>query len=661
MPAPALRPAILALVLCAGCPSDPGPEPEVPCVALGGAPGLVDGSLTNPFPSWHVTGPVDGSCAVRVPEEVLPVGTDGDPLPSSRFDVRAGFSPGQTSYWRPGVAVDSASLPGWSEPDGGLAPTASVQMWDLDRGVRLPAFAEVDSFADQAEDQRAVLVRPLAPLPFGARVAVVVTDRVRTQAGEPMPASDAFAAVRDGELDSTDPVAVHYDDLLGRLEALGVPRGSVALTWDFPVGHKESIVAPLTTVLTQMREELPADPDFQPDVVIDALLDRDLGDTPSLGLWRELRGSMRLTHYLWSDEPDAEDAQHDAGAFRIGPDGRPEPRGLDDAFFIAVVPDSVRGAAPGTVPVVVFGHGIFSAPQAYMTSPNDVNGTIELLNRLGAIGIGGEWRGLTERDRPDAIRVAVNLGRFPLLTDKLVQGVSNQAALPRLMRTRFRDHEAFLDADGLSMIDPDRLYYFGISLGGIEGLTLLANSEEVSHGVLHVPGSTWSTMLERSTNWNAFEPFVIDHVPAPWDRQLLYAASQLLWDAVDPVSHSQELQGKSLLMQVSVGDEQVPNFTAELLARGARIPLVTPAVSDVPGLERVTTPQGPDARGYMQFDPQKGLPPEGNRPATTASEAHTSIRRTDEVMTQIEAFFADGSEGTIVHPCGGAPCVLDVE
>jgi len=651
----------LLCVLC-GCPSEPPLLPSSPCIALGGASGLVDGSLVNPFPSWHVTAETDGGCRVRIPDGALPVGTDSDPIPVRRFDVRDGFSAGQTSYWRPGVAVDGATLPRWDGESGGLGPDDSVQMWDLDTGLRLPAFAEVDAYPGQADAQRAVLVRPLAPLPFGARVAVVVTDRARSQGGDPIPRAPAFAAMLETEPVSLEQaVALHYHALLARLADLGVPTDSVVHAWDFPVGSQASIALPLDHVLAGMREELPADPSFDPPVVIDAFLDRDSGDTPSVGLWRELRGSVQLTHYLWADEPDATDEDHDAGAFRLDEQGRPIARGLDEAFFIAVVPDSVRDAAPGTVPVVVFGHGIFAAPQDYLTSPNDVNSTIELLNRLGAIGIGGEWRGLTERDRPDAIRVAVNLGKFPLLTDKLVQGVSNQVALPRLLRTQFVDQPAFLDGSGDSLIDTSRVYYFGISLGGIEGLTLLATSELVEHAVLHVPGSTWSTMLERSTNWNAFEPFVIDHVDAPWDRQLLYTVSQLLWDAVDPVTHYRGLVDKSLLMQVSVGDEQVPNFTAESLARGAQVPLVSPAVHRVAGLDELTAPTGPDSRGYMQFDSQRGLPPEGNRPAAIASEAHTFIRGTDEVMRQVETFFTAGSEGTIEHPCGGSPCVFDSE
>ncbi|MCO4773213.1 MAG: hypothetical protein KDA24_24480 [Deltaproteobacteria bacterium] len=654
-----MRSALL-LVLAATLVACPTPSIETlpPCEAVGGTAGLVDGTPVNPFPSFHVTASTPEGCAVRIPEDALPVGIDSNPIPVARLDVRDGFSAGQTSFWRPGVAIDPATLPRWDDPGGGLQPDASVQMWDLDAGVRLPAFAEVDAYPAQADADRAVLVRPLAPLPFGARVAVVVRDGVRSPEGEAVAPVAAFSAILSGAADSD--VQRHYADLLSRLEGLGQDPAHVVLAWDFPVGTRANITAPLDVVIDTMRAELPAEPSFAPAVSIDAFLDRDTGGAPASGLWRELRGSVQLTHFLFAEDDDATDDQHDAGVFRLDAAGLPTPRALDEAFFLAVVPESVRDAAPGTVPVVVFGHGIFSSPQDYLAAPNDPNATVELLDRLGAIGIGGEWRGLTERDRPDAIRVAVDLGRFPLLTDKMVQGVSNQMAMPRLMRTQFRDHEAFLHEGGESLVDPSRMYYFGISLGGIEGLTLLANTEQLDHAVLHVPGSTWSTMLERSTNWNAFEPFVIDHVFEASDRQLLYTVSQLLWDPVDPVNHYPGLAGKSALMQVSVGDEQVPNFTAELLARGAGIPQVVPAVTTVPGLTPAEAPLGPDASGYMQFDPQKGLPPFENRPAEGSTDAHTSIRKTDEVMSQVQAFFTAGAEGTIEHPCGGAPCVLDV-
>ena len=656
-------PILLFAVLLA-CPTEPPPTPDPGPCSIGGAAGLVDGSVINPFPSAHVTGASDSAtgCRVAIPPGALPVGGDSDPIDVARFDRRDGFSPGQTSWWQPMVAIDPETLPSWQDPAESLASGAGVQLWDLDAGARLPGFAEVDAYPAQGEQQRAVLIRPLKAFPLGVRVAIVVTNAVRTPDGASVPATPAFAALRDGgEAGVSDGVRAHYDALLTRLEELGVSRADLVMAWDFPIGTAASITRPLDHLLDAMRAEVPLDPTFEPTLVVDAVLDADVGAPPAAGLWRELRAAAQLTHYLWDEDDGASDDEHDSGVFRLDAEGLPIARGLDDAFLIAAVPDSVRSAAAGTVPVVVFGHGIFSAPQDYITHATDQNSSIELLNRIGAIGIGSEWRGLTERDRPDAVRVAVNLGRFPLLTDKMIQGVSNMAAVARLTQTAFIDHAVFQAGGGGSLIDPSRILYFGISLGGIEGTTLLSLSEVLQTGVVHVPGSIWSTMLERSTHWNTFETFVFENLDLPWERQLIYAASQLYWDPVDPIVHAVNLGDRNVLMQISVGDEQVPNFTAEALARTAGLSQVPPGVSAVYGLGEGVVPSPPGSSGYMQFDSQLGRPPVVNRPATSNYGAHTAIRHTDEVMTQVQAYFEAGAEGTIVDVCDGGPCLLDVD
>lgn len=656
---------LVLLSLLLACPSGPPAEPVDlgPC-AIAGEPGLVDGSVVNPFPSAHVAAAAETAtaCRVAIPEGALPVGVDSDPMDVARFARRDGFSPGQTSWWWPQVPIDASTLPGWQDQTASLAADASVQLWDLDTGQRLLGFAETDAYPEQGEQQRAVLVRPLEALPLGTRVAVVVTDGVRGQDGAPLTPPPAFAAILAGDTSGvSEAVTSHYHFLLERLGELGVDRERLVLAWDFPVGTAATITRELDHLVDAMREEVPLDPAHDPGLVVNALLDADAGDFPAAGLWRELRAEVPITHYLWDEDDGATDEQHDAGVFRLDGDGLPIARADDELFLIAAVPDSVRGAAPGSVPVVVFGHGIFSAPQDYISDSQDSNSTIDLLNRLGAIGIGTEWRGLTERDRPDAVRVAVNLGRFPLITDKMMQGVSNTAALVRLTQTTFSDHATFAAAGGGSLIDRDRILYMGISLGGIEGATLLSFSEVLDTGVLHVPGSTWSTMLERSTHWNTFETFVFEAVDLPWERQLLYAASQLYWDPVDPIVHAPNLADRNVLMQIASGDEQVPNFTAAALARSIGLPQVLPAVDPLAGFEGLDLPSPPSSSGYIQFDPQLGRPPVINRPASSFYGAHTAIRHTDEVMEQIVAYFAAGSEGTIIDVCDGAPCLLDVE
>jgi hypothetical protein len=319
----------------------------------------------------------------------------------------------------------------------------------------------------------------------------------------------------------------------------------------------------------------------------------------------------------------------------------------------------VHEAPAGTVPVVVFGHGIFASPHSYLGKDDDPESVLALADRLGAIMIGTKWRGLTTDDMPAGIEVANDFGKFSLITDKLMQGVGNTAGLAQLLHTRFVDVPFLQSLDGNgSLVDPDRIYYMGISLGGIEGATLMANTDALDHAVLHVPGAVWSTMLERSSNWTLFEGYMSYGVPDPANRQLLYAVSQLMWDPVDPITHAHDLQDRSLLWQQSLGDEQVPNMTLDALIRTVGVPLLEPSVEPVHGVEGAAGPLGPGGAALMQFDPSLGRPSDENRPAEVTG-AHKYIRHTDEVHAQIEAFFAAGDEGTVIHPCGGEPCVFD--
>lgn len=639
---------LLPLTACPVAVEDPGP------CALARAPGLVDGRVTNPFPSNHLVGEVDGGCRLALESTDMPVG-DGSPLPVEAINHRDGFSPGGTLLLDPGAALDASALPSQGDPAGSLADDAVIRLWDLESGERLPYFAELDAWPQQPDAERVLMVRPLRGMGFGRRIAVTVGALPLLDGGS-WAAPPLFASIRDGEADLVEPVAAHYELLLQRLEELGVDRASLAFAWDFPTATEASIRRPLDAVLDVMREAVPLDPAHSPIVTVSEAIDSDDGDSLPPGLWREVRGEVTLPRFLWPETPGDE---ADVGVFSLDGEGRPLRNGDAEVFFTLVVPESLHDAPAGSAPLLVFGHGIFSNPQSYLTSGDDEHGLVALCNRLGAVCMGSLWRGLTTIDVTDALRVASNLGRFPLITDKMVQGVADQMAIPRLASTAFVQ-EGFVQATGGgSLIDPDRVLYYGISLGGIEGATLLANSEVVRAGALHVPGAQWATMLERSWHWTSFETVMAEHVPRPADRQLAYAMSQLLWDPVDPINHVHRLGDKPALWQLSLGDEQVPNFTAETLARTLDIPLAGPAVQPVFGLTEAQTPLPPGSQAIFQFDSTYPRAPEVNRPAPE-SGAHTAIRAMPEVLDQLEAFFAPGQEGTIIGPCGG-PCVLPPE
>jgi len=628
---------------------------------IAGEAGLLNANSANPFPSAHLLTESENSrtgCRVQIQQETIPVGTSGT-LDLVRFNRRDGFSPAGSLWAQVGEALDGSSLPPLADPQQSLAADASVQLWNLDTGERIPLFAELDAFEPQADADRSLLIRPLEAMGFETHVAVVLTDSLRRADGSAWRGPADFLAMRDGTLPEGRSTAAlsHYFHLVRTLGEYGLEKDRIQFAWDFVTSSEDNLRAPLDRVIDSMRAELPAEPEHSPETNISLSQDIDSGDVLVDGLWRQVRGSVELTHFLWADDPDEADPnEHDQGMFLFDNEDLPRPRGADSAYFVVIVPESLREAAPGSAPVIVFGHGLFGAPQDYLTSSGDPSGVIALCNSMKAICIGGEWRGLTERDRSDAVRAATDLSRFPLLTDKLIQGVSNQLSLSRLLHTDFAQQPFLQAAEGGSLVDPARSYYYGISLGGIAGGVFLANSEIVDTAVLHVPGAQWSVMLERSSNWTPLEVFLTGTVTVPWERQLLYAALQLLWDPIDPLNHLSGLSQKNGLWQIAIGDEQVPNFCAETLARSLQLPLIAPEVNGVFGLETEETPLGPGASGIFQFHPGMPLPPATNRPAPVTG-AHAAVRQYDEPREQALVFLHQGIEGTIIHPCDG-PCLL---
>ncbi len=330
----------------------------------------------------------------------------------------------------------------------------------------------------------------------------------------------------------------------------------------------------------------------------------------------------------------------------VDADGVPVQAGTRDVYLWASIPESVRAAAPGTVPVLVFGHGIMSEPDDYLAEDGDPNGVLALAEELGAIVIASKWTGLTQDDRLHALEVAGDFARFHEIPEMLAQGVADTTALVHYAAAgALFDDPLF---EGLA--DRTNIVYYGISLGGIEGSVMFANQSTIERAVFHVGGSAWATMLERSAQWPPFDIVVTREFPDPWDRQVLYAATQVLWDPVDPAAHADRLAGRGVVWQESMGDEQVPNLTTELLVRSVGATLATPSFTTPYGLVAAALPTaGPT---MVQYDPEVGYPEAVNRPGGS-SGAHSIPRSWPGCIQQSAHFLATGE---VENFCGEAAC-----
>lgn len=594
---------ILSLLLaCRDKDATPGPDKEA----------------LWPFPSAHLV--EDGH--LSIPQDAVPVPEEGTALDVTRFDARTGFSPVQPALVDLGVALDPSNLPSDADPFGSDA----VQVWDLDAGVRVRAMAELDAWPELGGEAPVLIVRPLEPYVAGHTIAIALTGALRDADGGSVAAPAWYSALMEGRpAESLADWEDHYQDLADELADLGVD--DLLFAFDFPVqdtgAQLEGMVAELDTPSAWTWDEI-----------------RDVagGDSGPPNTWLQLEGSFTTTSWLGEGQ-----------TFEMV-DGAPALAGEEQASLFVHIPASARDAAPGTVPVWIFGHGIFGSPETYLADPSDGDAVAELAERAGAIFIGTTWRGLSADDFSTVLAASLDYGKLPRITDRLAQGVANATALARLVL----DGGLLDDPELQGLPDRDTVRYYGISLGSIEGAVLLTLEPRLEHAVLHVGGGAWMTMFERSYAWSSLEPSVVAAVPSARDRQLLYAISQLHFDPVDPGGVAGELSDRSVLWQEAMGDELVSNLTTGIITRAAGATQLDPYVEAVDPLASGAAPlSGP---ALAQYDPELGRPADENRPPAESSGAHTTPRHWEACQSQIVRFLDPDDPGVVEDPCGGVPC-----
>lgn len=598
---------LLLLAWLAACAPEPVGTPEA---------GWLGEGIANPYPSNLLIGE-DGHLAV--PADALPVTLGGVPLPMERMAWRTGFSPAQPIVVRlDGVNV--AALPGWEEPTPGAG---GVRLYDLDSGEAIEVMAELDAWEDL--ERPPLLIRPLRALTPGHRVGVVVTTEV-------VPRPAAYEAILSAGKREAGPLVERARALHAELAELGVAEAEIALAWEFPVDAGRT---PLESALAQV----PTPTAWR----FTRVRDRAAGDDLMEGFDKVLVGTFDTVDFL------VDDLQLNAGS-----DGTVSPTGTAEALLWVAVPEGMSEAEARSAPILVFGHGLFSHPSAYLDVDGDTSRVGALAKALGAIVIATSWRGLMSDDRVEALQAAGNFGLLPLVPERVVQGHANQRAMINLaLEGGLLDDPLLANAAGEPLGDPTRLRYYGISLGGIEGQVLAATEPRLQAAVLHVPGGFWTHLFERSSQWPPFEYVLAPTLEDPADRQWMLAGAQLWFDAVDPAAWTPELATAPILLQESIGDEQVANFTTRAMARSLGATQLGPAIHTVSGVQVV--PDQVSGPAYVQFNAEVPLPNPGNRPPSP-SGAHTEVRRYPGVLEQTVTFLSDDSLGSACHHCGGAPC-----
>jgi hypothetical protein len=580
---------------------------------------------------------------LAIPEGTLPSSVAGVPTDPAGWNIANGFSPSapMVMSWKGGVSP--TGLPPHDNFDLSLAADSPTVIIDMTTGARVPHFAEVDAYAADQPDAQALLLRPAARLIGGHRYAVGITSRVRAKDGSALATPPGFAALRDGK--NTDHALLEamrprFAAVLEALEDAGVRAGDLVVAWDFTVASDEFIHRDMIAARDRAVAALDGHP-IAFSVIDDAAVD------DGAVIRRRITGTLDAPLFLTQN-----------GAYAVGTKvardaaGLPALQGFYRIPFTAIVP-ACAYTAQAPVGMVIYGHGLLGTAA-------ETAGSVQRTTAadLCVVFVGTDLRGMSTADGNVVLNALTDISRADEVMEVLEQGMVNHIALVRAMRTSFAERLFIDPAQGdRRLVDPAKVSYYGLSQGGIFGTTVMAYEPTVTRAVLGVGAANYSTLLERSTDWGRFRTLLASGYPDPLDIVMAVSLFQMRWDKTEGSGVANTvLEGtptgvppKQILMQIALGDQEVPNIGSYWQARTMGIPIL----GDTP-----TTPWGlsvrpsPIAGGSALVIMDGGAPP---APVTNEPpedhDMHNLTRRQPATRRQMKEFFATGR---IVNECAGA-------
>jgi hypothetical protein len=328
-------------------------------------------------------------------------------------------------------------------------------------------------------------------------------------------------------------------------------------------------------------------------------------------------------------------------------------QGTYDVDFTAIVPECAYTATE-PVGIMIYGHGLLG--EGDQVASGAVRSAVA---EACVVALGTDMRGMSSRDIGAVATALTDFNRAEGVFEVLVQGLINHIALRTVAQGAMAER-LFVKDGGGSLVDPSKVYYYGISQGGIFGTPVVAWDPAIRRGVLGVGAGGYANMLERSSDWPQYRTILLGAYPDSLDLTLLINLMQMRWDKTETASIAHVATDgvtldsggpKQILMQIALGDDQVPNLASWWQARTMGIPVLGPSVEEPWGMQAATGPLTDSALvifdGRAEGDPEI---PDENVPAPNTG-AHYVPRNQPATWRQIKTFY---ETGMIVNECDGA-------
>jgi len=572
-----------------------------------------------PFPDDYFLEPDPTTATGLRPDVVAP---DHDAGVHSLLTKMASVA-AQADGWSPigslavqlSAAPDPATLP--LDQEASLDPLASVGLFDLTPGsasfgerVPFELTIRADAIGAQPPTHALLLFPGIRLEPLG-RYGLVLTDRVLSEAGEPLGRSGFFAEVvgeagpgADPEVLRARPLAEEVLDALEALDPVPIPRDDVALAARITVRSIDRFPDDLLA----MREDIHAAP---VSYAIDTVTPR-AGNVAAI-----VRGSYEVPDWTGG-----------APFLQRGADGRPQVVGTSRLDFVLALPRSA--ATDGFAPLIMYQHGNPGSAES------EVPGSAEAFLAQEGFAVGG-FTDVLNRNWPTTDDQNFFIFGILLFTgdvvDLYLQTYAEQMAFLRLLRSLDTLDVLPVGApDGIPDLDPTAISYEGISNGSNHGQAFLAYAPEIRAACLVAGASRIAEVLEYQdrTLPGGGQPFLTVSIPSfvpgatASDIWMGLGLFSVVYDRKDPQNHASflyrepvEIAGTtrkpSILVLEGIGDTYIKNNSTRSLAwLLGPIPHLAPPLQEVSYLPVQAAPiQGNvDAEttaAFVQFAPD-GLP-----------------------------------------------------
>jgi hypothetical protein len=614
----------------------------------------------------------------------MPRNKDGKPISPVDMNRADGFSPGSMLLTKvPGLdslqAAQRSKLPPIGDLSRSLAKRSPVVVINARTGKRHLIWAEIDVNPARPRD-RVLIIRPGKNFTEGERYIVALRNLKRAN-GASIEAGARFRLYRD-RLITRKPLIerrrAHFESLFAALKDAGVARRNLYLAWDFTVASRQSLAGRALSIRDRAFRAL-GDTNLRdltvqgrsPTFTVDSVQDVTPADDPLIA--RRIEGTITAPCFL-------SNACQPGGRFVFDKNGLPTERGTTTFKWYCNVPRSALDpASPPKARPALYGHGLLGNPTEF-----NAGNVKSMSNEHNFLFCATAWAGFASEDLGNIVSVLADLSRFNTVADRMQQGFLQQLFLGRALihPQGFSTNPAF-QKNGQSVIDTRRLFFDGNSQGGIMGGALTALAPDWDRAVLGVPGMNYSTLLQRSVDFDDYAPILYGGYPNELERQLWLAQIQLLWDRGESNGYAQHITSiplpntprHTVLMHVAFGDHQVADFTTSIMARtfGARIrqPALDPGRSPMSnpffGIPKIGSyPYSGSAVVWWDTGPPRtvgteligtGPPPLTNTPNREGDDPHGSPRAQVTARQQKAQFLQIG--GSVFDVCSGKPCYAD--